>query len=53
MGIPLRTLDQVKFTLERAKRELATSPADLAHLILRHGRLTDEARAWLTLEYQQ
>jgi hypothetical protein len=48
-GIPLRTLDDVTAALARAKRQNAD--AAMARLMLRHGRLTDAARKYLT-EYQ-
>lgn len=51
-GIPLRTLDDVKATITERKR-FKQDPAKMASLMLRHGRLTDEARAWLTREYPQ
>lgn len=50
-GIPLRTLDDVKAALERAKKTKAD--ASLARVMLRHGRLTDEARAYVAGEYPQ
>lgn len=40
-GIPLRTLEQVKASLAAAKRK--GTDADFAALMLKHGRLTDEA----------
>jgi len=51
MGIPLRTLDDVKAALAQAKRQ--KSDAAMARLMLRHGRLTDEARAYVAREYPQ
>lgn len=50
-GIPLRTLADVRNTLERCKHYNAD--AATARLMLKHGRLTDEARAWVALEYPQ
>lgn len=50
-GIPLRTLDDVREALTDAKRNKADK--SLARLMLRHGRMTDEARTWLTAEYAQ
>ncbi len=44
-GIPVRTLQQVQAAIaDAATRQCAGS---LARLMLRHGRMTDEARAWL------
>jgi hypothetical protein len=51
-GIPLRTLDDVKETIAERIR-IKANPAKMASLMLRHGRLTDEARAWLASEYPQ
>ena len=50
-GIPLRTLDQVKDTLAKAKK--AGSDDIFARMMLNHGRLTDEARAYVAREYPQ
>lgn len=47
--IPLRTLAQVKEALARAERNKADSA--MARLLLRHGRLTDEAILWLGDNY--
>jgi hypothetical protein len=44
-GIPLRTLDDVKATLAKAKETDADVP--MARLMTRHGRLTDEAKAFV------
>jgi hypothetical protein len=44
-GIPLRTLEQVRETLENAK--LYDADREMALLMLRHGRLTDEAREYV------
>lgn len=44
-GIPLRTLADVKAALKAAKRKNAD--ASLARLMLRHGRLTNEAILYL------
>jgi hypothetical protein len=49
IGIPLRTLDDVRETISGAK-EAGTDDA-VARLLLRHGRITDEARAYLSGEY--
>ena len=48
-GIPLRTLADVKASLARAKAK-ETDKA-LARLMLRHGRLTDEAIFWIGDNY--
>ena len=44
-GIPLRTLEQVRAALEQAKA--TGSDAAMAKLMLRHGRLTDDARMYV------
>ena len=51
MGLPRRTLDQVRQGLEIAKKTKAD--VALARLMLRHGRLTDEARDYVAREYPQ
>jgi hypothetical protein len=48
-GIPLRTLAQVQQAIQQAKRTKADK--SLARIMLRHGRMTDEAREWLAREY--
>lgn len=48
-GIPLRTLDQVKAALARAKKN--RSEDRMARLMLRHGRLTDEAILYIGDNY--
>lgn len=50
-GIPLRTLDQVQTCIRQCIRQ--KSDKTMARLMLRHGRMTDEARAWLSAEYPQ
>ena len=50
-GIPLRTIDQVRDALDAAKKTRAAE--SLARLMLRHGRLTDDARAFVAREYPQ
>ena len=50
-GIPLRTLDGAKETIRLAKRTKADTA--MAHAMLKHGRITEEARAWLASEYPQ
>lgn len=42
LGIPLRTDDQVRTCLKRARKNGAD--VSMARLMLNHGRLTDEAR---------
>ncbi len=44
-GIPLRTLPQVRSALDAAKKTRADEA--MARLMLRHGRLTDEARQYV------
>jgi hypothetical protein len=48
-GIPLRTLADVTTALEKAKKTNADEA--MARLMLKHGRLTDEARSYLAYEY--
>lgn len=50
-NIPLRTLDDVRTTLDHAKTLEAGTDAAMARLMLRHGRLTEKARAWVAKEY--
>lgn len=50
-GIPLRTLENVRAALETAKQTGADKA--MARIMLRHGRLTDEARAFVAREYPQ
>ena len=50
-GRPLRTLEQVKATLERDKKRGVD--VRMARLMLRHGRMTDEARSYVAREYPQ
>lgn len=52
-GIPLRTLDQVRADLAHAKTLEAGTDAAMARLMLRHGRLTIEARDYVAREYPQ
>jgi len=52
-GIPLRTLDDVRDTLARDKKKGDGTDIAMARLMLRHGRLTDEARAYVAREYPQ
>ena len=51
LGMPLRTLEQVKPGLLRARRD--GGEAEMARLMLRHGRLTDEARDYIARKYPQ
>lgn len=51
LGIPLRSLEQVRVAILEAKAK--GSDATFARLMLAQGRLTDEARAWLSGEYPQ
>lgn len=53
LGIPLRTLDQVRESIAHAKTRDAGCDEAMARLMLRHGRLTNEAREWLAREYPQ
>jgi hypothetical protein len=46
---PLRTLEQVREVLAQAKSTKAD--AALARLMLKHGRLTEEARDYVAREY--
>lgn len=50
-GIPLVSVWSAQEGLKIAKRTKAD--VSLARLMLRHGRLTDEARAWIAREYPQ
>ena len=47
----LRTLDQVKDSLAQARKN--RRKAELARIMLRYGRLTDEAREYVAREYPQ
>lgn len=46
MGFPMRTLDQVKKTLARAKKNGAD--VSMANLMLSHGRLSDDATKYVS-----
>lgn len=48
---PLATVDDVRASLLRAKEYSAD--VKLASMMLRHGRLTDEARTYVAKEYPQ
>lgn len=45
LGIPLRTLDDVREALEQARAQ--KSDAAMARLMLKYGRLTEDARAFV------
>lgn len=45
LGIPLRTVDDVRKTLTKARETGADK--SMARLMLNHGRLTDDARAFV------
>lgn len=45
LGIPLRTLADVQAALAKAK--VTNADKSMARLMLAHGRLTDEARAFV------
>lgn len=45
LGIPLRTVDDVRDALTKAKAKGADK--SMARLMLNHGRLTDDARAFV------
>lgn len=45
LGIPLRTLDQVRSALAKAKKK--NSDMSMARLMADHGRLTDDAMAYV------
>ena len=49
IGMPLRTLEQVKDGLAQAKKNKCE--AEMARLMLRHGRLTDEAILYIGDNY--
>jgi hypothetical protein len=51
--IPLRTLDDVRSNLAADKRKGDGTDVAMARLMLRHGRLTDEARDYVAREYPQ
>ena len=48
-AIPLRTIEQVKTSLQKAR--LYNVDREMARMLLKHGRLTDEARAFIAWEY--
>jgi RecG-like helicase len=51
LAIPERTLDQVQAFMAEAAKKRSTLSA--ARLLLRHGRMTTEAKAWLMRTYNQ
>lgn len=57
IGMPLRTLEQVKADLAackaRARGKNANLDKTMARVMLNHGRFTADARAWLAKEYPQ
>lgn len=52
-GIALRTLDDVRAALATDKAKNDGTDVAMARLMLRHGRLTDEARKYVAREYPQ
>jgi hypothetical protein len=50
-GRPLRTLEQIQACIAKCRRQ--KSDKTMARLMLNQGRMTDEARAWLSAEYPQ
>jgi hypothetical protein len=50
-GIPLRTLNDVRLDLLNAKDNGADQA--LARIMLRHGRLTEQSRAYVSSHYPQ
>lgn len=52
-GIPFRTLADVRADLAHAETLEAGTADAMARLMLRHGRLTDEAREYVAREYPQ
>ncbi len=52
-GIPLRTRDDVSAALAHAKTLEPGTDVEMARLMLRHGQLTDDARAFVAREYPQ
>jgi hypothetical protein len=50
-GMPLRTLDQVKACLASDKKKKGNVDVRMARMMLRWGRLTDEAILWLGDNY--
>lgn len=51
--LPLRTLEQVKECLARDKKKKGQVDVKIARMMLRFGRLTDEARAYVLREYSE
>lgn len=50
-GIPLRSLADVQKCLSQCQRQ--KSDEAMARLMLKHGRLTDEARAYVAATYPE
>lgn len=50
-GIPLQTVADVQKTMRLIRKEDARQA--MARAMLKHGRLTDEARVWVAQEYPQ
>lgn len=53
LGLPLRTLAQVKATLASDKKKSGIVDVRMARLMLQYGRLTVEAREYVAREYSQ
>lgn len=49
-GIPLRTLEQVQACITKCRKQKSKG-ALMARLMINHGRMTNEARAWLIKEF--
>lgn len=49
LGIPIRTLENVQGAIALCNKN--GTDIEMARLMLRHGRLTVDAREWLTREY--
>lgn len=52
-GIPLVSIWHAQEGLARDHKRDPKIAKTMARLMLRHGRLTDEARAWVAREYPQ
>jgi hypothetical protein len=52
-NIPLRTLDDVKADLAADHRRDPEIAEAMARLMLKHGRLTDEARNYVARQYPE
>jgi hypothetical protein len=53
LGIPRTSIWKAQEGLARDKKKGDGTDVAMARLMLRHGRLTDEARAWVAREYPQ